>query len=289
MRKKNEVFSLSNTMTNFLSAPVKWAVLASLFISVIFPLYWLATNALKLPSDYIKSPPVMVPSVITFQNFGDIFVKYGALRGLLDTAAIAAITTLVCMFFGSMAAYAITKGAMKQKLRNFFGLWFMVQKMYPAISIAIPVYIVMKQIGLVDTMFGLIIMYTSFNLPLVVWLMIGFFQEVPAGIEQSGVIDGCSMWQRFWLLAMPVTKPGLVASGILTFVGAWNEFLFAALLSINKVKPLSVTLAGFVTDKGLEWGPMAALAVLMTVPVVIVVWLVQKDFVAGLSMGSVKE
>ena len=188
-----------------------------------------------------------------------------------------------------MAAYAIVKGKMAKKLRNFFGLWFMIQKMYPAISIAIPVYIVMRYLGLIDTLIALIIMYTSFNLPLVVWLMIGFFQEVPAEIEQSGIIDGCSMWQRYWLLAMPITKPGLIASGILTFVGAWNEFLFAALLSNNRAKLLSVTLAGFITDKGLEWGPMVALAALITVPVIIVVWLMQRDFVAGLSMGSVKE
>ena len=290
MRKKRKyAYSYSDTLINFLSRPVRLAVLVILLISVIFPLYWLITNTLKIPSEYIRNPPVMFPTVITLDNFVDIFVKYGALKGFTNTGIVAVATTLVCMFFGSMAAYAIVKGKMAKKLRNFFGLWFMIQKMYPAISIAIPVYIVMRYLSLIDTLLALIIMYTSFNLPLVVWLMIGFFQEVPAEIEQSGIIDGCSMWQRYWLLAMPITKPGLVASGILTFVSAWNEFLFAALLSINRAKPLSVTLAGFITDKGLEWGPMAAMAVLLTVPVIVVVWLMQRDFVAGLSMGSVKE
>lgn len=289
MKGRKNVYSFSDTLTNFLSRPVRWAVLAVLLISVIFPLYWLIINSFMLPSDYIRNPPVIVPSAVTLKNYQDIFMRYGAGKGFLTTSIVAVVTTLVCMIFGSMAAYAIAKGSMSSKLRNFFGLWFMIQKMYPAISIAIPVYIVMRRIGLVDTLLGLIIMYTSFNLPLVVWLMIGFFQEVPAEIDQSGVIDGCNMWQRFWLLGLPITKPGLVASGILTFVGAWNEFLFAALLSINKAKPLSVSLAGFITDKGLEWGPMAAMAVLLTVPVILVVWVVQKDFVAGLSMGSVKE
>ena len=198
-------------------------------------------------------------------------------------------STAICVFFGSLSAYAIAKGALSKALKNLFALIFMIQKMYPAISTAIPVYLVMRKIGLIDTRIGLIIMNVSFNLPLVVWLMIGFFQDLPEEIEQAGVIDGCTMWQRFVHLALPITKPGLVAASILTFVGAWNEFLFAAILSINKSKTLSVIISGFITDRGLEWGPMAATAVVVIVPLTILVWILQKDFVAGLAMGAVKE
>ena len=289
MRKNKSAYSFTDTLTNFLTAPVKWVVLGYLLISVLFPLYWLFTSAIKLPGDLIRNPPVMIPTTITMENFVNIFERHGALRGFANTATVAVVTTIICMLFGSMAAYAIVKGPMTKKLRNFFAMWFMIQRMYPAISIAIPVYVVMQNLNLIDTQLALIIMYTSFNLPLVVWLMIGFFQDVPAEIEQSGIVDGCNMWQRYWKLAMPITKPGLIASGILTFVGAWNEFLFAALLSLNRARPLSVSIAGFITDMGLEWGPMSAMAALLTLPVIVVVWLMQKNFVAGLSMGSVKE
>jgi len=289
MRRKKNVYSSTDILTNFLTRPVKWIVLTITIVGVLFPLYWLVSNAVKLPGEYIQYPPVLIPSAVTWTNFDAIFSKYGAGKGLANTAIVAVVSTIACVSFGSMSAYAIAKGSLKSKLRNVFGLWFMIQKMYPAISIAIPVFFVMRTLGLIDTQIALIVMYTSFNLPLVVWLMIGFFQEVPSEIEQSGAIDGCSMWQRFFLLALPIVKPGIVASAILTFVSAWNEFLFAALLSINRSKTLSVAVAGFINDRALEWGPMSAMGTLLIIPVVIVVWSLQRSFVAGLSMGSVKE
>lgn len=289
MKKKSYKFSVSDTLTNFLSAPVKWIVVFAAMVAVLFPLYWLFSNAIKTPSEYLSYPPVMIPSKVTLENFEIIFTKYGTAAGLLNTAVIAVASTAICVFFGSLSAYAIAKGALSKALKNLFALIFMIQKMYPAISTAIPVYLVMRKIGLIDTRIGLIIMNVSFNLPLVVWLMIGFFQDLPEEIEQAGVIDGCTMWQRFVHLALPITKPGLVAASILTFVGAWNEFLFAAILSINKSKTLSVIISGFITDRGLEWGPMAATAVVVIVPLTILVWILQKDFVAGLAMGAVKE
>ena len=287
--KKNYSFSISDTITNFLSRPVRYVSLGILLISVLFPLYWLAVSSVKVQLDYLKFPPVFIPTRVTGQNYADIFQKYGAWNGLVNTFVIAMVTAVICVFFGSMAAYAIAKGSLSRKLRNVFGLWFMIQKMYPAISTAIPVYVVMRHLGLMDTKAALIIMNVSFNLPLIVWLMIGFFQEVPREIEQSGEIDGCNMWQRFILLAVPITKPGLIASAILTLVAAWNEFLFATILSVNRAKTLSVAIAGFISDRGLEWGPMAAMAMLLIIPPAIVVWMLQKNFVAGLAMGSVKE
>ena len=289
MRKNKKNFSVDSTLSDFLSRPVRWVAVFIAMVGVLFPLYWLFSNAVKVPAEYLQSPPVLIPSRVIMENFTAIFEKYGATRGLINTAIVALVTTVICVFLGSLAAYAIAKGTMARKIRNIFALCFMVQKMYPAISVAIPVYLVMLKLKLIDTPLALIIMNTSFNLPLVVWLMIGFFQDVPSEMEQSGKIDGCSMWQRFIYLVLPITKPGLVASGILTFVAAWNEFLFAAILSINKAKTLSISIAGFITDRGLEWGPMAAMGVIMIIPVTILVWIVQKDFVAGLAMGSVKE
>jgi len=141
---------------------------------------------------------------------------------------------------------------------------------------------------LIDTKTALIIMNTSFNLPLVIWLMMGFFEQLPKELEESAMLDGCGFTKRFFKIIFPLTKPGMIASAILAFVGAWNEFLFACILSVNKSKTLPVVIAGFITDRGLEWGPMAATAVITLVPVLILVWALQKHFVQGLAMGAVK-
>ena len=282
-------FSMDDTMNNFLSAPVRYTLVALMLVMVLFPLYWLASNSVKLPAEYLQNPPIIVPTSVTFDNFVQIFKEEGAGRGLFNTTAVSVFTTLMCISFGSMAGYSIAKGKIAKRTRNGFGLWFMIQKMYPAVCIAIPIYLVMRYIGLIDTVLALVIVNTSFNLPLIIWLMVGFFQEIPEEIEQSGIIDGCNMYQRFFYLALPITKPGVIAAAILTFNAAWNEFLFSCILTIYKSKTLSIIVAGYITDKGLEWGPMAALSMVLIVPVVALVWILQKNFVAGLAMGSVKE
>ena len=271
MKRRKTHFSVDDTINNFLGRPVRKIAIAIMLISVLFPLYWLASNSVKMESEYLRNPPVMVPSQVTFDNYRSVFSESGAGRSLFNTVVISVCTTVACVSLGSMAGYAIAKGKMNKKLRSGFSLWYMIQKMYPAVCIAIPIYLVMREVKLIDTQLGLIIVNTSFNLPLTTWLMIGFFQDMPEEMEQAGVIDGCNMFQRFFLLALPINKPGLIAAAILTFNSTWNEFLFACILSINKSKTLPVVLAGFMTDRGLEWGPMAALSMVLIIPVVILV------------------
>ncbi len=284
-----KVDNVDAVISNFLGRPFKWVVIIVTTIMVILPLYWLFTSSVKLEHEYLASPPVLVPSQLTLANFEKIIAQDGVLAGFYNSMVIASMTTLVSVFFGSLAAYAISRGNIPDRARNIFTFWFLIQKMYPAISVAIPVFLVMRNLGLLDTKISLIIMNTSFNIPLVIWLMLGFFNDIPKELEESGMIDGCNMWQRYSLLVLPITKPGLIAASILTFVAAWNEFLFAVILSIRKAIPLPVIIAGFKTDRGLEWGPMAAMGVIIIVPVVLIVWALQRDFVKGLTMGAVKE
>lgn len=286
--KKGEVSKISSTFTDFLGKPTKWIVMTLFAVSVIGPLYWLFTSAVKFEADYLASPPVIIPTRITFENFVTIFKNDGVGKGLYNSIVITIVSTILAASFGSLAAYALTKGKLRKPVRNLFACWFLLQKMYPAIATAIPIYMVMRDLRLIDTKTAMIILNTSFNFPMVIWLMMGFFQEIPDGIEESGKIDGCGMAQRFFYLVLPVVKPGLVASSILTFVGTWNEFLFAVILSVRNAKTLPVIISGFITDRGLEWGPMAATGVTIILPVFIIVWLLQKDFVQGMTMGAVK-
>ena len=146
----------------------------------------------------------------------------------------------------------------------------------------------MRELRLIDTLTALIIMNISFNLPLVIWLIMGFFEQVPHEIEESALLDGANFTRRFFSVTLPIVKPGLIASAILTFTATWNEFLFAVILTIKDSKTLPVVIAGFITDRGLDWGPMAATSLVTLIPVVVLTLLVQKDFVQGMAMGAVK-
>ncbi len=285
---KKDFTSIDSVLSNFAGRPIKYILIFLSVFIVAFPLYWLATSAFKLSQEYLAYPPVLFPTKFTLDSFVEIFTRDKSLEYLLNTMIISLFTTGITVLIGSMSAYAVSRGSLRKGIRSFFGLWFLVQKMYPAIATAIPVYLVMRRLGLMDTHLALIIMNTSFNLPLVIWLMMGFFEQLPHALEESAMMDGCSFTKRFFVIIMPITKPGLVASAILTFVATWNEFLFAVILSIKNAKTLPVIIAGFITDRGLAWGPMAATALITLIPVVILVWFVQRDFVNGLAMGAVK-
>ena len=289
-RKRNKTSSSvsERVIGDFAGRPIRVIIVVISLIAILFPLYWLIANSLRTKTDYLANPPILFNAPVTFQNYQKILVENGIYKQFANTFVVAAVSTIIAVVFGSMAAYSTVRGRIAKKIRNFFGLWFMIQKMYPAIATAIPVYLVMRHLRLIDTRFALIIMNTSFNLPLVIWLMMGFFEQIPLELEESAKIDGANFVQRFFRIVFPVTTPGIIASAILAFVGAWNEFLFAVILSVNRSKTLPVVIAGFITDRGLEWGPMAATAVITLLPILVVVWALQKNFVQGLAMGTVK-
>jgi len=280
--------SSNNYLSNFLGFPTRVIILALLFVMILFPFYWLITNAFKVEQEYFASPPVVFPSKITMQNFVDAAVKYDLFKGLKNSLLIATGATIMTVLAGSMAAYTLVNGSLPKKLKNIFAGWFLIQKMYPAVLVAVPVFYIIRSLHLMDNVLSLIIMNTSFNLPLVILLMIGFYQEIPYEVEEQAMLDGCSLLQRYIYVTTPMVKPGLIATGMLTFVGSWNEFLYAVILTVDRAKPLTVTIAGFITDKGLIWGPMAAMGCVIVLPVLIIMWLMQKDFVSGISAGALK-
>ena len=273
---------------NVWGRPFRIVFTAVLMLLVLFPLYWLFSSAFKIRAEYLANPPLLIPHVFTMENIKTVLSMNGLGRQFINSMIVSLSSTAISLLFGSMAAYSLVRGKFSNFTRQIFGLWFMIQKMYPAIATAIPIYLVMRKLQLIDTLPALIIMNTSFNLPLVIWLMMGFFAQVPIEMEESARIDGCHFLSRFFYVVFPVTKSGIVAAGILAFVGAWNEFLFAVILSINKSKTLPVVIAGFITDKGLDWGPMAATSLISLLPVLVLVYLCQKQFVEGLAMGAVK-
>ncbi|MCK5006441.1 MAG: carbohydrate ABC transporter permease [Spirochaetales bacterium] len=275
-------------LSNFIGFPTRIIILLILFVVILFPFYWMITNAFKLEQEYYSSPPIMFPSRITGQNFIDIVQKYEVFKGLINSIMIATGATIFTVAFGSMASYSLINGALPRRLKGVFAGWFLVQKMYPAIVVAVPVFYIIRSLRLMDNVLSLIIMNTSFNLPLVILLMIGFYQEAPFEVEEQSMLDGCTLPQRYLYVTTPMVKSGLIATGMLTFVYSWNEFLYAVILTVNKSKPLTVLIAGFITDKALIWGPMAAMGCVVVFPVLMIMWLMQRDFIGGISAGALK-
>jgi ABC-type glycerol-3-phosphate transport system permease component len=275
-------------LSNFLGRPLRILVIVAILAAVLFPLYWLISNSFKPEQEYYHSPPIMFPIKITGANFVDIVVNRGLFTGLRNSLAIALFTTLATVLFGSLASYALVNGMLPRRIKHIFAWWFLIQKMYPAIVVAVPVFYIIRSFQLMDRVAALVLMNTSFNLPLVILLMIGFYQEAPFEVEEQSMLDGCNLLQRYFFITSPMVRSGLIATGMLTFVASWNEFLYAVILTIVRAKPLTVLIAGFITDKALVWGPMAAMGCVIIAPVLVIMWAMQRDFISGVSAGALK-
>lgn len=261
---------------------------AALLVVLAFPVYWLVTTSLKIGAEVATFPPTYLPSTLTLENYRLVFQTENAPRFFLNSIVVALISTAVTVFLGAMAAYALSKHYLAFQIRRVLMLWILVTRIFPPITTAIPYYVILRNLGLTDTHAGLILTYVAAGLPFVIWLMLGFFQDLPPEIERAAIVDGCSLWQRFTQVVLPLTLPGLAVAAIFAFIYAWNEFLFASMLTSFNAKTLPVVVSGYISDKFLRWGEMSALGVLMLIPVIIFAATVQRYLVRGLTFGAVK-
>ncbi len=260
-----------------------------ILIIILLPVFWLVLTTFKQPVEFLTWPPVFWPSQPTLDNYRAVLELPYIGRYFTNTLIIASASTFLAVVFGSAAAYSLARVRFPFKLNYILAIWMLLTRMYPAVATAIPYFMLIQNLGLLDTHWALIITYTSFNLPFVVWLMLGFFQGIPIDLERAATMDGCTMWQRFTRIVLPLSAPGLIATTILSFILGWNEFLFAVILTSIDAKTVPVVVAGFITDKGLEWGTMSALGVMLILPVILLAWTSQRYLVRGLTLGAVKE
>jgi multiple sugar transport system permease protein len=257
------------------------SVTAVLFV---FPIYWLAAISVKSPDEVFAYPPVWVPTHPQFSSYLTLF-RDGDVVSILNSLIAATGSTFLAVTLGSAAAYSIvrfkTGGA-------HLTTWIISQRMVPPITIAFPVFLLFTGVKLVDTHFGLIILYTAFNLPYVIWMMRGYIQEVPIELEQSAMIDGLSRWQLLHRVVLPMVRGGLFATAVFTFLFAWNEFLFALVLTRSEVITYPVQVTGYFGSQSTFWSKIGAMSMLGLVPIAIVVGTMQRFIVRGISMGAVK-
>lgn len=250
----------------------------------IFPIYWIISNSFKNYKDIAFYPPKFIFTP-TFSNYIDAIQRSNFLFAIRDSAIVSFSSVILAVLFGSMAAYGIAR----LKVGGTGLLIFIISsRMLPIIVLILPLYIIFTKLKLIDTYYSLIISYTTFLLSFVIWQMISFLKEVPKEIEEAAIIDGCNYWQIFFKIILPISKPGLIAVSIFSFLGAWNDYLFASILTGSKVLTAPVASSLFIVDRIIPWGAMSAASTMTMLPTLIFILVVQKQMVKGLTMGAVK-
>jgi multiple sugar transport system permease protein len=264
------------------------AILIAL-LATLAPAYWMITISFKSEVDQFAVPPHWFSFTPTLEHYVDAFVARSFGQYLINSLFVAVCSTVCALVIGTLAAYSLARFRLPYKLDRKLALWILSTRMFPAIVTAVPLFLVMRDLRLVNTRLALIIVYTAFNLPFVVWMMRGFFAEIPRDLEEAAMVDGDSRLGALRRVVLPLVAPGLAATAVFCLIVSWNEFLFALVLTqTDEAMTLPVGIAGRVTQYGIKWGVMSAAAVVAMVPILAFAMSVQKYLVRGLSLGAVK-
>jgi len=263
---------------------LRYAAALALTVFFVFPVYWLFIISFKTPAEIFHFPPVWYPQSIQFANYRVLF-KDGDAATVGNSLVLAGVSTVIAMVLGTMAAYSLVR--FKTGGENL-AVWIISQRMMPPIAIVFPIFLLYVYFGWVDSYHGLIILYTAFSLPYVTWMMRGYIEDIPIELEESALVDGCTRWQVLWRVVFPMARTGLFATAVFTFVFAWNDFLFALVLTRTEVITYTVQVTHYFGGQSNFWAKIAAMSVLGTVPVFFTVATLQRYLVRGISMGAVK-
>ena len=267
------------------------AVLIVACLSILMPVLWtfrssLASNDMAYrPADFSFAP--------TLNNYRQIFIELDFQHNLWNSFWIAVVSSSICLAIGSLAAYSIARF---RTGGTPFSLAILGTQMLPPVALVIPFYLIVRQtieiagyeLNMFDRGITLAIIYLSFNLPFVVWILMGFFESIPVDLEEAAKVDGATPFRAFRQVIMPLALPGLMAAGIFAFVLSWNEFLFALILTGRESRTMPVALASLMTSQGNQVGAICAATISMMVPIVVLTWIIQRHLVQGLTFGAVK-
>lgn len=250
------------------------------------PFLWQFITSIKPEPELVRIPPVL-PSSATAGYYISIFKGHPFPRIIINSAIVAASTTILSIIIGSLAGFGLAKLRIRYKAL-ILGFVLSVS-MFPPIATVSPLYIIIRALGLRDTWLALIITYTTFSLPLSIWILTNFFKEIPDELYRAARVDGCSPFQAFYKIMLPLSAPGLFATAILVFIFSWNEFLFAlTFTSTTASRTIPVGIALFPGLHEVPWGDIAAASVIVTIPLIILVFVFQKRIIEGLTAGAVK-
>jgi len=257
------------------------------------PGLWVVLTAFRNNVEVMAKPPVWIPQVLTLENFRAIFGLAETQQGIpvlayfMNSLVIALTSTVIAVAIGMMGGYAFARYRFPFKNTLFLG--FMLSRTVPGIALSLPLFILWSRLGLIDTHFGLILVYLAMNIPFTIWLIDGFFRQIPLSLSEAAQIDGCTRWQAFWKIEFPLARSGIASAGIFAFLTSWNEYALASQLTRSTAsKTMPVGLTDFTAQFTIDWTGMSAMAVLIIVPALVLTFVVQKHLIAGLTFGGVK-
>lgn len=260
-------------------------ILASLIS--MFPVLWAITTALKTDGEVNSFPPTLLPGKLNLGNFSAVIFQSDFPKYLLNSVIVTVICILVATLIAAHAAYALTNFRIRYKKQMMFII--LMTSMVPPVAMLVPLYMLSVKLGLYDTRFLLILIYTAWRVPVLAWILRGFFEKLPKELMEAGIIDGCSQAMVFYRIILPISKPGIVSAALLSAVYVWNDFLVSSTFTTkNELRMLSIGLYNYISQYGIQWGKLMAAVTISIVPIVILFVLLQRHFVEGMAAGAVK-
>ena len=264
-----------------------------LMVVMCVPGLWVVLSAFRPNAEILSKPPIWIPERLTLDNFAKIFglgsdqIAIPVIAYFTNSFVIALTSTVIALLIGMAGGYAFARFRFRGKAGIFLGL--MLFRAVPGIALSLPVFMLWSWMGLIDTQLGLIIVYVSLNVPFTIWLVDGFFRQIPMSLSEAAQVDGCTRWQAFWKIEFPLARSGIAAAGVFAFLTSWNEYALASQLTRSTdSKTLPVGLLDFTAQFTIDWAGMCAMAVIIIIPALILTFLVQKHLIAGLTFGGVK-
>jgi sorbitol/mannitol transport system permease protein len=275
------------SMPSTLQKPPRWIPILAWVIAILvfFPIFWMALTSFKTETEAISTPPSLF-FVPTLENYTDVFERSNYARFVWNSIAVSFGSTLLALAFAIPAAYAMAFFPTKRTPSTL--LWMLSTKMMPPVGVLIPMYLLFKTLGLLDTVTGLLIIYTLINLPIVVWMLYTYFKDVPGEILEAGRVDGANPMQELFLLLLPLAVPGIASTGLLSVILSWNEAFWSLNLTSSQGAPLTAFIASFSSPQGLFWAKLSAASLMAIAPILVVGWMSQRQLVSGLTFGAVK-
>ncbi|WP_146875188.1 carbohydrate ABC transporter permease [Halovibrio variabilis] len=276
------------SVTGLRSAQSKRAMITvlgwSVALVIFFPIFWMILTGFKTESAAIADPTLIFSP--TLESYQAVQARSGYTRFALNSVAVAFGSTFFALLLAIPAAYSMAFLPTKRTKGTL--LWMLSTKMLPPVGVLVPIYLIFRDVGLLDTRTGLIIIYTLMNLPIVVWMLYTFFKDMPKDILEAGRMDGASTFQEVFFLLLPLTLPGIASTGLLSIILSWNEAFWSLNLTSSKAAPLTAYIASFSSPEGLFWAKLSAASTMAIAPILILGWMTQKQMVRGLTFGAVK-
>ncbi|MFN8591666.1 MAG: carbohydrate ABC transporter permease [Thermomicrobiales bacterium] len=262
-----------------------WAFTAGLVLLWLFPIYWIVLTSFKTPLLINEKEPVFWFTP-TMENYQHLFKEFKFARILQNSLVITSCTTFIVIVLALLAAYALSR--MDVPGGKHVALWMLSLRFMPPIAIVLPFFIAWQRLGLIDTYLGLILIYVAFNLPFAIWLLRGFLVEVPRDLDEAATLDGLGHLAILRRIILPVLAPGVAVTAIFTFMFSWNEYLMALVLTSREATTVPVTVSKFIQAYSILWGDVGAAATIELMPVLVVVFLLQRHIMRGITLGAVK-